>query len=92
MEFHCYIIIYDLRTPGRNYSSLYQAIKDYGTWGKISESAWAVVSSQNSVEIRDNLMKYLDSNDRLMVVRSGQDAAWVNAMASKDWLQENLVK
>ncbi len=92
MEYHCYIIIYDLRAPGRNYASLYQAIKDYGTWGKISESAWAVVSSQNSVEIRNNLMKYLDSNDRLMVVRSGQDAAWVNAMASKDWLQENLVK
>lgn len=92
MEYHCYIVIYDLRAPGRNYESLYQAIKNYGTWGKISESAWAIVSSKNSVEIRNDLMKYLDRNDRLMIVKSGQDAAWVNAMASKDWLQENLIK
>ena len=92
MEYHCYIIIYDLRFPGRNYDNLYQAIRNYGTWGKISQSAWAVVSTQNSVEIRDNLMKYLDVNDRIMVVKSGCDAAWLNAMATKDWLQENLVK
>lgn len=92
MEYHCYIVIYDLRAPGRNYESLYQAIKNYGTWGKISQSAWAIVSSKNSVEIRDDLMKYLDRNDRLMIVKSGLDAAWVNAMASKDWLQENLIK
>lgn len=92
MEYHSYIIIYDLRAPGRNYENLYKAIRDYGTWGKISESAWAIVSLQNSVAIRDNLMKFIDSNDRLMVIKSGQDAAWVNAMASKDWLQENLIK
>ncbi len=92
MEYHCYIVIYDLRAPGRNYESLYRAIKNYGTWGKISESAWAIVSSKNSVEIRNDLMKYLDRNDRLMIIKSGQDAAWVNAMASKDWLQANLIK
>ncbi len=92
MEIHCYIIIYDLRSPGRNYEQLYQAIRNYGTWGKISESAWAIVTSQTSVAIRDNLLKYIDKKDRLMVVRSGLDAAWLNAMASKTWLQANLVK
>jgi hypothetical protein len=90
--YHCYIIIYDLRAPGRDYSSLYEAIKSYGTWGKISESSWAVVTTENSISIRDFLLSYVDANDRLMVIKSGQEAAWNNAIAKNDWLQINLVK
>ena len=89
---HCYIIIYDLRAPGRDYNMLYSAIKSYEHWGKMTESAWAVVSELNSEEIRDHLMKYIDTNDRLMVIKSGQHAAWENAIAANDWLKQNLVK
>ena len=90
--YHCYIIIYDLRAPGRDYNSLYEAIKAYGTWGKISESAWAIVTTEDSVTVRDYLLRYMDSNDRLMVIKSGQEAAWKNAIAKNDWLQLNLAK
>lgn len=89
---HCYIIIYDLRAPRRDYNMLYSAIKSYEHWGKMTESAWAVVSELNSEAIRDHLMKYIDTNDRLMVIKSGQHAAWVNAIAANDWLKQNLVK
>ena len=89
---HCYIVIYDLRAPGRNYNMLYDAIKSYGTWGKISESAWAIISTDSCVSIRDYLLKYLDNNDRLMVIKAGQEAAWKNAMANNDWLKTNLAK
>lgn len=92
MEKHCYIIMYDLRAPGRDYSALYSAIKSYVYWGRITESTWAVVSELNAFAIRDHLMKYIDSNDRLMVIKSGLHAAWVNTMASNDWLKQNLVK
>lgn len=92
MEKHCYIIMYDLRTHGRNYNSLYNAIKSYTFWGKITESSWAVVSESDAFAIRNHLMKHIDSNDRLMVVKSGMHAAWVNAMASNEWLKQNLVK
>ena len=84
--------MYDLRKPGRDYNMLYSAIKSYAHWGKITESTWAVVSESDAFAIRDHLMKFIDSNDRLMVIRSGQHAAWVNAMASNDWLKQNLVK
>lgn len=90
--YHCFIILYDLRAPGRNYEDLYKAIKSYGTWGKLTESAWAIVTNEDSTQIRDFLMKYMDSNDRIMVVMSGQEAAWNNVRASNDWLQKNIVK
>lgn len=91
MEKHCYIIMYDLRAPGRNYEQLYQAIKSYGIWGKLTESSWAIVSSQTAENIRNFLLSFIDSNDRVMVVLSGKSAAWNNMMADNNWLKTNLV-
>ena len=91
MENHCYIIMYDLRAPGRNYEQLYQAIKSYGTWGKLTESSWAIVSNQTVENIRNFLLNFIDGNDRIMVILSGKSAAWQNIMAENNWLQQNLV-
>ena len=92
MEKHCYIISYDLCKPGRDYMGLYQAIKAYGYWGKLTESTWAVVTYESPVEIRSHLQQYLDSNDRLIVIQSGKSAAWTQVLASNDWVKEALVK
>lgn len=91
MNKHCFIIMYDLRAPGRNYEQLYQAIKSYGIWGKLTESSWAIVSDQTVENIRNFLLNFIDSNDRLMVILSGKSAAWQNIMADNNWLQQNLV-
>ncbi len=86
----CYIITYDLCVPGRDYSSLYEAIKSYSRWGKITQSTWAIVTTFNAQEIRDHLLRYMDDNDRLMVIKGGASAAWRHAMASNEWLKTNL--
>lgn len=84
--------MYDLRAPGRNYQALYNAIKSYQNWGKITESSWAVITHQTSSQIRDYLQGFVDYNDRLMVIKSGGEAAWQNALADNNWLRENLAK
>lgn len=88
---HCYIVMYDLCQPGRNYEGLYTALKSYIRWGRITESTWAVVSESSATEIRDHLLNFVDSNDRLMVIKSGKEAAWLNALASSEWLKTNLI-
>lgn len=87
---HCYIISYDLCQPGRDYTALYDAIKRFPKWGKLTESTWAVISNNNCVEIRDYLMKFMDLNDRIIVIQSGQHAAWNRIYANNQWAQENL--
>lgn len=87
----CYIITYDLRFQ-RNYESLWDAIKTYNKWGKITESTWAILTEQSATEIRNYLTQFMDNDDRLFVVKSGGEAAWRNAMANNDWLKENLVR
>jgi hypothetical protein len=76
----------------RNYDALYEAIKSYGTWGKITESTWAIVTNQNSNQIRDYLAKFTDNDDRIFVMKGGGEAAWQNVIAENDWLQKHLPK
>jgi len=86
----CYIVSYDLRKPDRNYDALYEAIKGYGTWARINESLWAVVTTKKAVQVRDHLAQFTDANDRLFVVKSGTEAAWKNSRCKNEWLKEHL--
>lgn len=86
----CYIISYDLMAPGKNYEALYNAIKSYGTWGKITESCWIVVSAFSAAVIRDQLSMYMDRNDRLFVSRLAIPAAWKNTKADDAWVKRIL--
>ncbi len=86
---NCYIISYDLRFGG-NYTSIHNAIKAYGTWAKITESTWAVVTNQSSEQVRDNLLGYMDNNDRLFVIKSGGEAAWMRVNCNYEWLQKHI--
>ena len=54
-----YIISYDL-SKDRDYESLIEAIKNYGTWAHITQSTWAVVASNSSAKkVRENLKKFI---------------------------------
>lgn len=92
MEEHCYIISYDLSYPNRNYDTLIQAIKQFPIWGRLTESTWAVVAKDSAANIRDLLMKYIDEDDKLIVIRSGRNVAWTKCLADSNWIKENLVK
>ncbi len=84
-----FIISYDL-IDGADYSSLWQALKDYGTWAKITESTWAIVTTQRAKEVRDNLLKYIPEDGRIFVIKSASVAAWRNVICSNEWLKKNL--
>lgn len=84
----CYIISF--QTSLSDKTELENTIKSYGTWAKITPTTWAVVSDKTAKDIRDHILSNLTQGDRLMVVRSGTEAAWSNAIASNDWLKKNL--
>ncbi|MCA9591394.1 MAG: hypothetical protein KC657_39130 [Myxococcales bacterium] len=84
-----YIISYDL-SEDADYAEVIAAIKAYGTWAHITQSTWAVKSSESAVEIRDNLAALMPDGSRLFVVKSGSGAAWRNVMCKNTWLKEHL--
>lgn len=84
----CYIICYDL-VKEKDYEELYKVIKSY-KYGQITESTWAIVTNEKAKEVRDNLQKHMDSDDRLFVIKSGKEAAWANVLCANKWLKDNL--
>lgn len=65
-----YIISYDLKVPGRDYSSLYDAIKTFD-WQHPLESTWLVITEYSADEISKLLRKdgRMDDSDLLFVCR-----------------------
>ena len=72
-----YLISYDLRTPGKDYARLYEALEGIGA-KRVLDSAWAVrVTNMGAAGIRDWVRLYTDSNDRVLVSPIQSDwAAW----------------
>lgn len=86
-----YIISYDLSNPGRNYEDLLKRIKSYHSWARLGGSAYVIKTEKTYVEIRDDLMKSLDENDKLFVGTVNAPAAWIGlAKDVSDWLRDNL--
>ena len=85
----CYIIALEL-SPNLDYSGLEEAIRGYGTWARITETCWAVVSESKASEIRDHLKQAIGPKDRLFVLKSATAAAWSNVRCRNEWLKKNL--
>lgn len=88
-----FLITYDLLPLGRNYAPLSTAIKQLsdGLYWKELESTWIIITNIGAIEIRDNLKKYIDNNDKLFIISLDYEAAWSGlSKESEKWLEENL--
>jgi hypothetical protein len=86
-----FLIGYDLRKPGQDYTALTTAIKDYPGWWHHLDSTWFVVSSESAETIRNHLIQFIDSNDKLMVAKVRREAAWFGLTKEEsDWIQSNF--
>jgi hypothetical protein len=86
-----YVISYDLRKPGRNYSKLFDAIRSVGGWCHALESFWLVKSNLRSDQLRQRLLPHIDNNDGLVVVEAS--SSWTSFGVSEQvasWLKANL--
>lgn len=90
-----YIISYDLKTPDRNYEDLIKGLKSFGTWWHQTGSVWVIVTAKSVSEVRDYLRQFIDSNDKLFVVRLAKNWAatgfdtkeyeWLKSIPETSW-------
>lgn len=84
-----FLVTYDLKKPGKDYSTLIEKIKKY-TYSKVCESAWIVKTSDSASSIRDNLSSCMDTNDRLFVGELSGTAAWQNCIDTSENIKKIL--
>ena len=74
-----YLISYDLDKPGQNYERLTARLKQLQAV-RVLMSQWALKSAYDAKELRDDLKRYVDSNDRILITEI-RDWASYNLMA-----------
>lgn len=78
-----YLISYDLDEPGQDYTDLWAALKQMGA-KRVLYSEWIVNSAAGAVALRDYLLRFIDANDRLLVVGLSGEAAWNRLMSTNE--------
>ena len=87
-----YMITYDLNNSGKKYDEVIQAIKDSstGAWCTYWKSSYLIKSYLTVNQISDNITKYLDSDDRLIIIEVKNNyQGW---LSEKQWkyIKENI--
>ena len=84
------LITYDLNKPGKDYGSLYDAIKKIGAWWHYLDSTWLVETSMTTLQISEQLRKETDENDYLLIIRVYKDyQGWLKKEAW-EWLNSKI--
>lgn len=85
-------INYDLNKQ-KDYPSLFQAIKGFGTWCHPLDSCWLIYTSLDAVAVRDRLLRVMDGDDSILVstVSVRESAAWSGLKPDvSQWLKKHL--
>jgi len=80
-----YIVSFDIDDAVRK-AAFKEKLKSYATYCPINNHCWAIVTDKKAIEMA------LLATDRMFVIRSGTEAAWVNpfAEANTEWLKKYL--
>jgi hypothetical protein len=84
------LVTYDLCNPGKNYDGLINAIRAYPFAECVCLSAWIIKTADTCTSVRDYLLLFMDSNDRLFVAALTSEAAWHNVMCGTDRIQNKF--
>ncbi|MFA9272363.1 MAG: SinR family protein [Baekduiaceae bacterium] len=85
------MVSYDLVSPGRDYTMLITRIKQMGPWAHLLESQWLIVTTMTASEVRDDLKRYIDENDKLVTVDVTADS-WATTFSNNvtAWMKEHV--
>lgn len=70
-----YLISYDLRKAGRNYTALYNVFAQWKAV-RLLDSEWLAALTGPAIAIRNILTPHMDSNDGLAVLNLQRGADW----------------
>lgn len=86
-----YLVSYDLTKPDRDYPRLHAAIEAYGTYWHCLDSVWIISARGTALDVANNLARYIDRNDKLIVTQVTKNTAWSGlSQDGINWLNSRL--
>ncbi len=83
------LVTYDLKKPGQDYSALLDEIKSY-SWARLSESSYAIKTTETPDTVFDKLRPHVDQNDYIYVITLNNPRRGYGPEKVNEWLEENL--
>ena len=83
------LITYDLPKKGQNYEGILGTIRKYPNT-QLSESSYAIDTTETHLDIFKKLQSSMDSNDRLYVVNLTKPVTGHGKKNVNEWLEEHL--
>ena len=83
------IITYDLNNES-NRPDIVGDIKSYSSWARLSESSYAVSTSDTPTDIYNALKKHIDNDDQIYIVQMRKPWNGFGPKTINEWLNNNL--
>ncbi|MBI4095179.1 MAG: hypothetical protein HY435_03235 [Candidatus Liptonbacteria bacterium] len=84
------LITYDLNAPGKDYTSLYEAIKNLGAWWHYLDSTWLVDTQMTTSQVSNQLKPKMDQNDHFLVIRVTKDYQGWLPQEAWNWMNDRI--
>lgn len=82
-----YLITYDINKPNEQFRErVLKAVKNFPNWARLSESSYAVAYDGDASSAWDFIAQFMDTNDRLFVIRLGPDWKGYGPKQVTEWL------
>lgn len=87
-----FLISYDLNKSGKDYSGVQDAIKksSTGKWCKPLKSVYIIESNLSAKSIYENVSKYLDTSDRILIIEVTSNSYWYLDQDVSEYLTKML--
>jgi hypothetical protein len=80
------LVTYDLKTPGRNYTPFYEALKAQGHWWHYLANTWLIDTASAPQKVYEALGPHLSTSDRILVIQVSRLYQGYLPKAAWDWI------
>lgn len=80
-----FLVSYDLKSPGRDYTGLYDALKAKGPWWHYLDHTWLISTNQTAQNIWDAMRPHITTADRVLIVRIDASTTYSGWLPKDAW-------
>lgn len=83
------LVTYDLKKPGQDYSDFLDVVKS-NAWARLSESSYAVKTTDSPKTLYNKLFPHMDANDQVYIVTLTSPYWGLGPEKVNQWLSQHL--
>jgi hypothetical protein len=85
-----YVVSYDLRKPGKDYTGLTEQLRYSPRWWHYLASTWLIATEESASQLYNRLAAHLDKNDSILIIEAGNHAQGWLPKDAWEWIYREL--